>query len=711
MPIRDATKDDLLDMQPVVSQTSGINAYERFNLEVLANDPEAAKLWLRGRGYQVMQHGKGFNFAVRRSSEDPWQVTDPEGLDMGDILLGFLPNLALGAVTEIGRKVGAAGLGIPALSGGPVASAAGGLIGQTIGAGGVGALEDVAVQGAGLLTGVNQEFDPFQTAVVGGVSAALPGAFVLGGATTRTAARAVGGRAKAGLSAISKRLGLPAKAKAAKEELKEFMAGFAGFPDLFALPAGRQMARRAQTLPFELPSLKDGVDITRQLMEKVTGKQFKEDIALGELVAPLTKIDITDEIGALVRASARKIPDEAKKSAFENARNEILGLAGMSPTATFSGVGGRAKVLPSPRDVVAGRQQLETVLGRGRRTKTGREFVTTRISSKTGRPEDIPVLVDGETALEIKRIFANVASDAGIFDQRFLTKLGKSAEKATARSADSIRGKIRGALVESDRAVFDQVNEAMELKLRTVTRLERSLGGGTVNPSRLAVGAQRDPVSPDAFFKSFFNDTNSTARRAVKEFDRVFEAEIEEFFETAIKNTPVEELMAAGLMPTSRRVAQIAEDARTGATFGESTLPNLRPPFTAVGQLRGTAIGASAGAIPGATIGLAVGGPAGAAVGGGVGAVLGGIGGTLAASPRLLTAGTRALQDRAPQAAVRRSLARLQQTFVARNLPPAMRSEAFALFQQQAKQIMEPLPGKPIVREDKSAMRKELEGN
>ena len=698
MPVRELTKEEIMDIRPEsVSGKQGVSNFERFTLKHMANDPEIAKQWLRGsRGYHVTQWGGGFNFATQPAFDsqgnpldadpDKWDPTDPAGFDLNDFLIDLLPAVVMGAVTESARTgIGAIGAATGAgLTANPVGAGAGALIGQALGAGAAGMAEDVALQGVGMAIGVNKTIDPMQTLLVGGLSAALP----MGIAGARTITKGARDAASARLASISKRMKLPQHMKTAKAELKEFLAEFAGFPELHALPAGQQLSRRADTLPFTLPSLSHAAGIARRLVGKVNSRRWPEETQLIDTLTTYGKgVDITDEIDNLIAISPNSVK-ETSRSAFELAKNNILSLAGaqkrsvMAPMGPIS-VGGRSGISFGKPQAI--------------------QFVP---SSKTGAR----IIVSGEDALDIKRLFQNIGADAGLFDAKFLPKLGKTREKSAVDAFHSIREKMRGSLPVEQQAVFDLMNDRMERGIRAITRIEKGIARGTLNENQIRLGAQRETVNPEAFFKSMF-DEPAQAREALKDFDELFDAQITEYFDQAIKNTPVEQLQAAGLIRPNGRMMQIAEDSRIGSSFGQDTLPGIRPPFTTVGQFRGTAVGGSLGGAIGGSLG-ALGGPAAALTGLGAGTFLGGVAGTAMASPRLLTAAAAKFQSGGAGKLARAAMNKLTQNAISTSplIPASARTLAFALLQQMGKRI-ETFSGDSVVREDPkpmSAKEKEL---
>lgn len=106
--IRRLYEDDLSGFTPVnISNEQGVTFGERLTLKNLAADPEAAKNYLSGLGYEVRKLGEGFNFAVRKGTAGPWKVVDPAGFDfedfsdlIGDAIFG-VGGTALAAVGSV----------------------------------------------------------------------------------------------------------------------------------------------------------------------------------------------------------------------------------------------------------------------------------------------------------------------------------------------------------------------------------------------------------------------------------------------------------------------------------------------------------------------------------------------------------------------------------------------------------------------------------
>jgi len=556
-----STPEEIDGAQAVdIREAQGGSYWERFNAKVLANDPERLKIWYQLRGHEVTEYGSGFNFAVRQAgSKGPYRPIDMEGLDAGDVMIDTLPEFAVGALTEMIRAMGArAGLfaGAP---GGPVTAGAGALAGEMAFGGVAGATEDALLQGLGVLTGVNEKIDLTQVALVGGLSALVPGAFAGGRRLAKASKPLVKeGFKKAGESAIGQKV--KSGAKRAGTEVLDIVAGFAGFPRDFSLPAVESLINTARRGTKPAPSLLDAVDITRNLSEQVNSRTYKESIDLSALVRDTSKglIDATDELRDIAKATAKRIELDSDKVAFSNLRDDILIAASLDPNAPL-------------KNPITG------------------QF--------TGR-----VLLEPETAMKLKSQFGKLASDAGIFTSRNLPQSRKQVEKRVAESWQTLRDKIRGNLRGAGSAEeFDRLNTVLERRLRTSFAIERFTGKGTTRENIGNIAAMGELASPEGFFFGLRGATRQQQLRTVREFDDVFGPEIAEYWERAIKNTPAEELHKAGLLPPG--LEELGKVARIGTSFGESTHPGFIPPLASTGNVKGVA--AFSSMVPALTFGAA----------------------------------------------------------------------------------------------------------
>jgi len=184
MPIERITGNNIGDLEVVIPRLDkrGVTVGERMTIKNLATNGRAIRSFLEGRGYETRKFGRGmFDFAVRKSATEDWEVIDPKAgtggvgeffLDMAD----FMVDAGVGAVSTLGAIGGAAvGAGPGAIAGG----AAGAAVGETI------------RQIIGEMTGLEDNIDPAQIAIQGAAGLALPLASRAVGAAARGAARAV----------------------------------------------------------------------------------------------------------------------------------------------------------------------------------------------------------------------------------------------------------------------------------------------------------------------------------------------------------------------------------------------------------------------------------------------------------------------------------------------------------------------------------------
>lgn len=430
---------------------------------------------------------------------------------------------------------------------------------------------------------------------------------------------------------------------------RNILARFAGFADEFNLPAGESLVRTARRGKAPAPSLKDAVDITTRIIDGVKGKKFPEVVQIERMFVSggpaAPRIDVTDEIDALVGLRpSEAVSDEAERL-IKSTRRKILSLVNMDKS------------------------------GKG-------------IDLVTGAPNR--VVVSPETALALKRLFGDISADAGLFKGTPVPKLKKGAEKRAMSAFATIREKLKQSLPENLRGDFDDLNKVSERKMKAIRGLERALG-----PASDAIQAsieQGQKVSPEVFFSSLFGKTSQTKLSAVREFDDVFQKDLMEIFESATRGTPAERMVREGLLEP--RLEEVGREAVAGTPFGGG-MPGIIPPLTAVGTARSTAaVESVARPFMAGALGGFFGGPFGAAAG------------FATASPRALSFLTR--EAISANVGTKKILEKLAHVGVLDKLPPAMRSQAFALFQQGVKRLIP--EDRPVVREDKSAKRKELEG-
>lgn len=255
MPIRVLDESELEDIEPIgIQNTQGVTFGERFTLKNLAANPQAAKAYLKSLGYQVRSHGSGFNFAVRKSDSDPWEVVDPDGFDaqdlfdlIGDAIGGFLTTAGTAPFTAAGAAVGSV---VP----GP-GTIAGAGAGTVIGSGLAGAGVEMGRQTLGALAGIPENVDLGQAALVGGVSAAVP-----------VAGKALGAAGR-GLRSLAYEGG----------------ARFAGIPSSEGL-LGRDVLREGARQVGNLPSYLDAAKYYRKAVQGISTTLFPESVAVDDLL-------------------------------------------------------------------------------------------------------------------------------------------------------------------------------------------------------------------------------------------------------------------------------------------------------------------------------------------------------------------------------------------------------------------------------------------
>lgn len=191
-----------------VSDEQGVTAGERFVVKNLAANPEAAKRYLQKLGYQVRSYGSGFNFAVRKSGNEPWKVVDPRGMDKQD-LFDLVTDFLTGAASTAGFAAGPLGA---AVTGGGA---------------------ELLRQAAGQAAGVPENLDLTQAGLTAAVSGAIP---LAGKYIAKPIGKALG---KAGLEVAGRAMGIRGTEALGRREIVREALG----PMARNLPTRMQAAR------------------------------------------------------------------------------------------------------------------------------------------------------------------------------------------------------------------------------------------------------------------------------------------------------------------------------------------------------------------------------------------------------------------------------------------------------------------------------------
>ena len=108
----------------------GVTDGTRFLVKNLA--PPTALAMLQLKGYQAVQYGDGYNFAVRRSSQEPWKLVDPDKGGISEFwrdVVDLLGDIGVGAATAAGT---AGGFGVASMATGAASGAGAEAVRQTI---------------------------------------------------------------------------------------------------------------------------------------------------------------------------------------------------------------------------------------------------------------------------------------------------------------------------------------------------------------------------------------------------------------------------------------------------------------------------------------------------------------------------------------------------------------------------------------------------
>jgi hypothetical protein len=332
------------DNIPEPSNTQGVSGWQRFLVKNFASSPEQMENWLRSMGYEARRYrGKGgFNFSVRKSKDDMWQVVDPAGFDSQDIF-DILTDLGQGLVT--GTVGGAAAVG-----GGFVGGALGGPVGAVVGAVGAGApaagfaggATEYLRQRAGTLLGAPDNLDleaiKHEAIVSGLMQAALP----VAGAAFRGAGRA------------ARFVG--------REYLAPVGAAVARFKSTVGLPGGEALLGRAAIKAATMRNKAHAATVLSNLVRRTSKARFPEYTLAQDLArasgasvdASGVKSELLDltlqSVGQRASTTTKHIITEAEyvtertmqrqgASARLNKEGELV-VRGRGPVATSESVGG-----------------------------------------------------------------------------------------------------------------------------------------------------------------------------------------------------------------------------------------------------------------------------------------------------------------------------------------------------------------------------------
>lgn len=107
-PLSPSMLHDIELPMSAVQDEQGVSGTERMSFKALYNNPEEARRYLEGIGYETRrlpEEAGEWNFAVRKSDRDPWRLIDPTGPDVMDIF-DFVGDAMIGATTLAGGVLG-----------------------------------------------------------------------------------------------------------------------------------------------------------------------------------------------------------------------------------------------------------------------------------------------------------------------------------------------------------------------------------------------------------------------------------------------------------------------------------------------------------------------------------------------------------------------------------------------------------------------------
>lgn len=386
-----------------IKQEQGVSLGQRFVVKNLASNPDAAKAYLEGVGYDVRPYGGGFNFAVRpkmATGRTPWKVVDPDGFDPQDLLDLAGDAVSLGAQT-------AAAVGVaPSLAAGPAGLAAeAGVVGATSGA------VEAGRQAIGSMVGVPNNLDPKQIGIQAGAGAA---GSVIG--------RGVGAAARNTASFISR-------------TARSAGARFAGIEGSRALPGADALldaANWAVDNPRDLMKTpKEAADILRGAVQKIARDPFPERALTQQMAEDAGQMGVSVNIRPTWEAMQNEIP-------LEGSMDTPFGPTQMTGTPEEAAKHGAE---PSLRDNL--NRTMATM------------YSILRDENLTG--------VSPERAITLKNYLQTIAMQKGAYTQ---TPPGRAFRNIVSKAAAEVKSALEDAMTNGGFNTYVPTMRAFELKTK-----------------------------------------------------------------------------------------------------------------------------------------------------------------------------------------------------------------------------------------------------
>ncbi len=534
-----------------VRDEQGVTFVERVVLKNFARNPAMGAEYLRSRGYDVMQYGSGLNYAVRRDSEEPWRIVDPQRAGFGE----FFKDLA-----DLSTDV----LGVGAITAGTVAGA--GLASAATGAGTAVGFE-LLRQSIGQSLGIEENFKPlsFETAVqgVGGGIAPGAGALVSKGvsAAVRTSARATG--------AITRVVG----------EATEFIAGVVGgIKPKTTLGITQSLLERAAAktggryAPLTHPE--DAVALARKVIDAVANPHPSSNMSL---VTSARNNIVNDGIKAGKTADLSAVREQLKSVA------DVLSPRTLPKTPGAADFSGEAVALKNQIRTLINPPTLSQFKGAGIEDDVAQKAFDQAFSAW----ENSFKKVNLKAAVEIKDLLQNWVSSKQGF--KVVTEGGAGPNEVTKkfiRDVGALSGKINGAVRSRLPKKYGDLNAELGRKIEAVDFARNHFGS--------------DKEGAERFVSGLLKGDQGDQVRALRQFDTEFGTDLFKMFREAnlgLQFTPATKTGAAFGTP---RLAP-----RLGAT-GQILTIGLP---VSLGAGSGFLVGDEAGAVAGGAVGLTLASP------------------------------------------------------------------------------------------------------
>jgi len=580
-PLTDEDWGNVKPARVLDEMAPGISDTERFTYKNFAANPSVALHAIQSKhpDWDVMQYGDGFNFAVRAPNETAFRLLDPEKGGWGELWRDFTDVL----VGDIALPTAGTALG----------TAAGGIPGAAIGAGGA----ELARQGIGSALGLEQNIDPLQAGVVGGLTFGLAGT----GALVGKGLRKVAGSVSRGLAQRAPGI----KQGRVSQFIEENVGAISGIQPAKDLPISRILLDRAAMSKAGVrpraPS--EVVQVIQSHLDQVAPNAIKTAVGQRDALIPAgTTVDLFR-----LRKPLSELVDEA------------LG----ERTVAYGDSLVRRQVQQALRAILTppSKAEIATRLGLQNNPSAVKAAYLAAKKQWENKLKSVPA----QDALHLKSWLQDYAKSRG-----GLAGALTQTPQATAREGS----KFVGDLGRFTRALNDHIKGQLDPGVRSLDRHISHLIDAT-DDMKAFVGTEAS--NPENFIRTAFERGDNPKYRLIKKYDSLFPG-----------------LNLYRLALDSRVGLAFTKIETLPGEFGR---PSVRSRVTATGLPIGTAlIGGGGGALVGSIAGGPIGGAVGALSGLAGASAAFSPAAITAATPRIVDAGARLSGAAGRYAARRQSL-------------------------------------------------------